>query len=83
MLLHYKFDRAFGEWTLRQAERLGRHRDAPHYRAMHEQVMASESFSLRSESSRPYTGPDELVEVGFLQVTDRWTAFVEQNGKDA
>lgn len=77
-LLHYKF---LG--TLRQqAEenlRLGQHsRGSRHYKGFHRVLTENPGLCLKRETARELESVDELVEAGFLSVSDDYRRWVEE-----
>ena len=80
LLAHYKFDLAFRERCLLAVERGNYFDNSREYRAYLAALRSEPQFTLKRSTARRFQGTAELVESGFLAVSDTYREYVRRHG---
>lgn len=81
VLRHYRFDRGFFDACRRAVERGNYHDGSKAQAAALAALDADPRLSLKRDTARRWTGPDALVDEGFLVVSDAFRTWVAQHGR--
>lgn len=83
VLLHYKFVGTIVEQARTNLE-MGQHwGGSAHYRGIHEALSRNPDLCLRTESAAEFTDVQQLVDEGFLTVSEAYLRWVEEHGRGA
>jgi hypothetical protein len=81
VLLHYKFLGDLLDRARDAVERKQYSRGSLHYRRLYERLCASPDLTLHSDSARRLESTTQLVEEGFLTVSEEYMRWVEAHGR--
>ena len=76
LLAHYKFDSSFKQRCLRAIQERNYYDNSREYRAYLRLLESESDLTLKRATARRFQGADELLDIGFLTVSDDFRAFV-------
>jgi hypothetical protein len=75
-LLHYKYVEGFFEYVKTIAAEGSFHKGSAAYKAFESVLTDNPSFTLFDESAQRYTGTEQLIDQGFITVSERYRSYV-------
>lgn len=76
LLLHYKYVEGFFEYVKTIAAEGSFHKGSAAYKAFESVLTDNPSFTLFDESAQRYTGTEQLIDQGFITVSERYRSYV-------